>query len=330
MKVRTVPVQPHCFNYGGFDIQMHRTHEALRSVGVDAAPLDWWSRDADFDILHVWGLAPQHQELVRLAQQFGKKVALTPLLPYNTPVARLRHLAGVLTGRKRAVLDVLRHVDVLLVVNSLQADAAHRIFGFPASRIEVVPTILDPLFFTHAPADPPTAAPPRYIVCAGNIWPRKNQLRLAQAALQSGASIVFIGNTMGGEESYTAAFAQLVAANPASLQWHKWLSWDDLYRTLRNASAIALPSFLECQPASGLEAAALGKPLLLAHRPYARQEFYSGAVTVDPSSVSAIARGLAQLLQHPDRCTPSPIPVQACRLDAVASNLRSIFERLLA
>jgi glycosyltransferase involved in cell wall biosynthesis len=330
MRVRAVPVQPHCFNFGGFDIQMHRTLEALRSVGVDAAPLDWWSRDADFDILHVWGLAPQHQELVRLARQYGKKVALTPLLPYNTPVARMRHFTGVVTGRKRAVLDVLRHVDVLLVVNSLQADAAIKLFGFPANRIEIIPTILDPRFFSNPPVEPPAKAPARYIVCAGNIWPRKNQLRLAQAALTTGTSVVFIGNTMAGEHSYTAAFENLVAANPASLQWHKWLSWDDLFRTLRHAAGIALPSFLECQPASGLEAAALGKPLLLACRAYARQEFYSGAVLVNPKSVTAIARGLESMLAHPERCTPASATVQACRIESIATKLRAIFERLLA
>lgn len=329
MKVRTVPFQPHCFMYGGFDIQMNRTNEALRSAGVDARPLDWWSRDEAFDILHVWGLEAQHQSLVSIAKKYGKKIVLTPLLPYNTPMARLRHHAGVLLGRKRAVMDVLRHVDVLLVVNTLQADAAMKMFGVPARSIEIIPTILDPLFFetTAVPALP--GAPANYIVCAGNIWPRKNQVRLAQAALQAGCSVVFVGNTMGGEESYAAEFQRIVDANP-SLQWHKWLNWEDLYRILRHASGIALPSFEECQPASGLEAAALQKPLLLANKPYASQEFYAGALMVDARSVASIAAGLTQLLADPARYTPSLELVQQCRSDRVGEKLRGIFERLLA
>lgn len=329
MRVRTVPVQPHCFLYGGFDIQMHRTHEALRSVGIDARPLDWWARDEKFDILHVWGLEPQHQSLVRIAKRYGKKIALTPLLPYNTPVARLRHIAGVILGRKRAAVDILQHVDVLLVVNQLQANAAMKIFGFPARSIEVIPTILDPLFFDASPVAPPPDVPASYIVCAGNIWPRKNQIRLGQAALAAGYPIVFIGNAMGGEEAYTQEFQSLVEAHP-SLQWHKWLNWEDLYRVMRHASAIALPSLQECQPASCLEAVALQKPLLMAGKPYAFQEFYTGALTVDARSVDGIATGLKQLMANPGRYTPKAELVDACRPASVAKKLQNIFERLIA
>ncbi len=328
MRVRTVPVQPHCFLYGGFDIQMDRTPQVLQSVGIDARPLDWWARDEQFEILHVWGLDPQHQQLVRIAKQYGKKIALTPLLPYNTPKVRLRHAGGVILGRKRAIMDILRHIDVLLVVNQLQAESAMKLFGVPSRLIEVIPTILDPLFFDATPVAAPPDAPARYAVCAGNIWPRKNQVRMAQAALQAGVSMVFVGNTMGGEEAYAAEFQNLIEAN-SSLQWNKWLSWPDLYRTLRHASAIVLPSFDECQPASGLEAVALQKPLLLANKPYAYQEFYQGALTVDASSVANISSGLKQLMDDPARYTPKRELVDACHPNVVALRLRSIFERLL-
>jgi glycosyltransferase involved in cell wall biosynthesis len=329
MRVRTVPVQPHCFLYGGFDIQMDRTHEALRSVGVDARPLDWWSRDEQFEILHVWGLDVQHRTLVRIAKDHGKKVALTPLLPYVTPISRLRHIVGIIEGRKRPVMDTLRHVDVLLVVNRLQADAAMKIYGFPSRKIEVIPTMLDPLFFDSSSPATRLDALQDYIVCAGNIWPRKNQVRLARAALRAGCSVVFVGNSMGGEEAYTEQFQRIMDTNP-SLKWHKWLSWDDLYRVLRHASGIALPSLLEYQPASCLEAVALQKPLLMANKPYAYQEFFKGALTVDAKSEESIAAGLVQLMVNPGRYTPKLELVNDCRPDLVALKLRDIFERLLS
>lgn len=329
MRVRTVPIQPHCFHYGGFDIQMHRTHEALHLVGVDARPLDWWSRDEAFEILHVWGMGPQHQSLVRIAKEYGKKIALSPLLSYYTPMGRLRHAVGTLLGRKSAAMDILRQVDVLLVVNKLQADAAMKLFGVPARKIEIIPTILDPLFFDAKPVPAPVDAPATYVVCTGNIWPRKNQIRMAQAALQAGYSMVFVGNTMGGEEAYAQEFQLLIDANPG-LQWHKWLSWEELYRVLRNASAVALPSFDECQPASCLEAVALQKPLMIANKTYAFQEFYAGALTVDAKSVKSIATGLNRLMADPDRYTPKRELVDECRPGAVGLKLRNIFERLLA
>jgi glycosyltransferase involved in cell wall biosynthesis len=328
MRVRTVPVQPHCFLYGGFDIQMSRTHEALRSVGVDARPLDWWSRDEQFEVLHVWGLTPQHENLVRVAKDHGIKVALTPLLPYITPKSRIRHIAAIVTGRKRPLMETLRHVDVLLVVNRMQADTAMKLYGFPAKSIEVIPTMLDPLFFDSSATPAPFGSLNNYVVCAGNIWPRKNQVRMARAALRAGCAMHFVGNPMGGEHDYAEEFRQIVDANP-SLQWHKWLSWEDLYRLMRHASAIALPSFEECQPASCLEAVALQKPLLMADQPYSRQEFFGGALTVDARSEESIAAGLRRLMANPGQYTPRLELVNDCRLDIVAEKLRGIFERLL-
>jgi glycosyltransferase involved in cell wall biosynthesis len=329
MRVRTVPVQPHCFLYGGFDIQMGRTHEVLRAVGVDARPLDWWDRDEKFEILHVWGLEPQHRRLVSIAKDYGKKVALTPLLPYVSLESRLRHLAGMIEGRRRAIMDILRHVDVLLVVNLLQADAAMKIYGFPARSIEVVPTILHPLFFDSTADAAPLDDFHNYVFCAGNILPRKNQVRMARAALRAGCPMVFAGSAMGGEQAYADEFRRLVDANP-SLKWHKWLNPDDLHRVVRHSSAIALPSFEECQPASGLEAVALQKPLLMADRLYAHQEFFEGALAVDPKSEKSIAGGLTKIMASPARYTPRLELVDKCRPDFAGLNLRGIFERLLA
>jgi len=329
MRVRTVPTQPHCFLYGGLDMQMNRTHEVLRSVGIDARPLDWWSRDEQFEILHIWGLSPQHHNLVRVAKSYGKKVVLTALLPYATPKSRLRHYAGIVTGRRRLAMDIVKHVDMLLAVNKLQADAAMKIFGFPSSSIEIIPTILDPLFFNTSATVAPFCRFENYVVCSGNIWPRKNQVRLARAALQAGCSMVFVGNEMGGEHAYAEELQRIVDANP-SLEWYKSLSWEDLYRVLLHASAVALPSFEEYQPASCLEAVALQKPLLMANEPYARQEFFTGALTVDANSERSIADGLLRLMADPEKYTPKRELVNDCQADLVGPKLRSIFERLIS
>ena len=310
-------------------MQMGRTHEALRSVGVDARPLDWWSRDEQFEILHIWGLSPQHQNLVRIAKSYGKKVALTALLPYVTLNSRLRHAAGTVTGRRRLVMDILRNVDVLLAVNRPQADAAMKIFGFPSRSIEIIPTILDPVFFNPGAIAAPLCGLDNYVVCTGNIWPRKNQVRLARAALRAGCSVVFVGNEMGGEHAYAEELQRIVDDHP-SLQWCKGLSWEDLYRVLFHASVVALPSFDECQPASCLEAVALQKPLLMANEPYAHQEFFVGALTVDAKSEKSIAEGLVRLMANPAKYTPKLELVNECRPDFVATKLRAVFEGLLS
>lgn len=39
--VRVVPFQPHCFAFGGFEVQMLAAMESARTVGVNIAPLDF-------------------------------------------------------------------------------------------------------------------------------------------------------------------------------------------------------------------------------------------------------------------------------------------------
>ena len=72
--VRVVPFQPHCFAFGGFDIQMIAAMESARAAGADVAPLDFWRREADFDVLHFWGLEVQHCNAVKWARAGGKKI----------------------------------------------------------------------------------------------------------------------------------------------------------------------------------------------------------------------------------------------------------------
>jgi glycosyltransferase involved in cell wall biosynthesis len=242
--------------------------------------------------------------LVRAARQNGKKVVITPLLPYDTPGNRIRHIVRRLQGRRRVLLSLLRHTDRLLVVNDLQVESAVRIFGYPRDQVEIIPTIVDGAFFAQITEDPVDDLR-NYIVCAGNIWPRKNQIRLAQAALAADVPMVFVGNVMGGEQAYTDEFQALI-----------------------DRSGVALPSFVETQPAAGLEAAALRKPLLLGRRPYAQQSFFRNAYLADPASVADIARGLRRLLNAPDAHTPPADLIQQCRPEVIGQNLKRIFSSL--
>jgi len=322
-RIRAVPFQPHAFFFGGFDIQMCRTLEVMIAMGLDAKPLDFWSRDDEFDALHIWGLDPSHENLVRTARQNRKKVVITPLLPYVTAGNWCRHLVRWAQGRRRPLFEILRRTDRLLVVNDLQVETAVRMFRYPREQVEIIPTIIDSSFFVDKLEDPLDGLRD-YMVCAGNIWPRKNQLRLAQAALQAGVPIVFVGNVMAGEEAYTAEFTALVKRSP-SLHWYKWVSLPDLKRLFRNASGVALPSFVETQPAAGLEAAALRKPLLLGSRPYALQSFFQNAYLADPNSVPDIAAGLQRLREHAAAHIPRQDLIQQCRPEVVGENLKRIF-----
>ncbi len=326
MEVRAVPLQPHCFHFGGFDILMLRALELLRGQGIHAAPLDFWSRDDEFDVLFLWGLDPTHVKTARAAKANGKKIVVFGLLPYLSVEGWIRHIGGLIEGRRRAALQILSITDRLLVHSDQQIRSAVWMFGFPAEKVTVVPNIIEPYFFAPealAPLDDLTG----YIACIGNIWPRKNQVRLARAAKAASCPVLFAGAAMGGQEAYTREFVDLVDSTPM-MRWHGWLPADAIRRVYANAIGVALPSFAETQPGTAFEAAAMGKPLMLGNRSYAKQKYFKGAYLADPASERSIAAGLDAIRQSPDRYTIDKRVMAECHPDQIAVTLRRAFESL--
>jgi hypothetical protein len=73
MRVKYVQNQPHCFAFGGFEIQMLSTLKAVQEAGVDADKLNPWSRDSDFDIIHLWGLELNHSNILHFCEKRMEK-----------------------------------------------------------------------------------------------------------------------------------------------------------------------------------------------------------------------------------------------------------------
>lgn len=299
-------------------------------MGVDARPLDFWSRDGDFDILHIWGFDTDlHLTTARFAKQYGKKLVLTPLLQYLTPRSWLRYAGALIEGTARRRVVLGRLVDKFLAVNEEQGATLQWLYRVPASKIEIIPTILDNRFFEPQPALASLADGfAGFMFCAGNICARKNQLKLAQAAIETRTPILFAGDVSGGEEAYGEQFAQAIAPH-GFLRWHKWMDGPQVLEAYQAARGVVLPSFEEQQPTIGLEAAALGKPLLLGRLPYARQKFYRGAFLANPASVREIADGLKALATTPDRYIPPRAVVEECRAERVGNKLRAIYAGLI-
>jgi glycosyltransferase involved in cell wall biosynthesis len=165
------------------------------------------------------------------------------------------------------------------------------------------------------------------MLAPGNICQRKNQINLAKAAIATRTPILFAGDVIGGEADYGRDFERLIAPH-SFLRWNRWMDWPALQLAYRAARAVVLPSFHEQQPTIGLEAAALGKPLMLGEKPYAHQKFYRGAFLARPGSISHIVQGLNALVSKPAQYTPSRQFVQECRADRIAAKLKRIYQSL--
>jgi glycosyltransferase involved in cell wall biosynthesis len=318
--------------FGGFEIQMLSAIDASREAGVDIAPLDVWSRDGDFDILQLWGLEDAHLPAVTWGRRTGKRIVMSVLLPYLTPKAFARHLGGYLLGFKRFQRKILRLVDRLVVVNEDQAKTAEKLLGFSGDKISIVPNIVEDIYFDgdERAVGNFDFGVENYLICTGNICSRKNQLALAQAAIKEDIPLLIVGHPTAGEATYADALSKLVEKS-AKIRWVPGLSAHspELWVAYRKSAGFVLVSVNETQPISALEAAAMGKPLLLSNSRWARHSFYRGASLVNPFSLESVRRGMRHMIDQADRLRVRPEELERCRRHNVGEAYAKIYAQTM-
>jgi glycosyltransferase involved in cell wall biosynthesis len=225
---------------------------------------------------------------------------------------------------------MLAELDGITVVNRQQKEYLTNIVGIPARRVFVIPNIVEDVFF-DPPASPPGFDPglEGYVLCTGNICPRKNQLALIQACRRIGVPLLLVGHLLTGEAEYGRAVEEEIGDDP-QVRWVRGLPQGSahLAAAYRRAAVFALPSYKEEQPLSALEAVAARKPLILGDRPYARQDYYAGALVADPRSVAAIAAALRKAYSRPDEFRPPDSAIQSCRRATVGRAYADAYDAL--
>jgi glycosyltransferase involved in cell wall biosynthesis len=331
-RIRYVPFQPHCFSFGGFDLQMLSALKAVRKYGVDAKPLDPWSRDFDFDILHCWGFDFANYFNILFAIKAGKKVVCTALIGGMTTINdKLRFRISSYIKKARFLLEMAEMLDALVVVNETGHFIANKYFKVPKNKIHIIPHIIDEHYYNQ---DADTTFTNKYnirdyVLTSGNVCERKNQINLANACTQKSINLVVIGDVLDGEQAYGEKLAML-AMKAGNIKWIKGFPAHSplLVSAYKNCSVFALPSHLETQPISALEAAALNKPLLLADKQYAHQKYYKNACLVHPDSIEDIATGLIKV--YSDKISylvPRDI-LEECRESFVGKSYAAVYEKL--
>lgn len=328
MRVKYLPHQPHCFAFGGFDIQMLNTLKAVQDAGVNASKLDVWSQDKDFEILHVWGVGPHNFTTVDFAKKAGKLVIATVLVPYHDT---LRSKLGYYYRffRLRKMIETFGKIDKIIVLNNLQFKILHEYYKVSLSKMEIIPNIIEEAYFRIPDFDfKKKSGIENYVLCTGNICARKNQYNLALACINLNLNLVLIGNVLDGEILYGEKLAAL-AKQHANIRWIKELAHgsDELVSAYFNCMIYALPSKSETQPISALEAVAMKKSLVLLDRMYAYQSFYSNAILCKSGDVKSIEKGLAKAMNKKGSLEYDT-EILNCKKEKVGNLYKDLYENL--
>ncbi|MEB2786971.1 glycosyltransferase family 4 protein [Algoriphagus sp. E1-3-M2] len=332
MEIKYFPYQPHCFAFGGFDMQMINTLDSVIKAGVDASKLDIWSRNNDFDIIHLWGVSPHNYHVIDWAKKSGKFIIATVLIPYfDTIRLKLSYLKHYNSYWQKHLIHYYSMIDKVVVVNELQAFVLSKYYKVHPSKIAVIPHIIEDRFFEI----PSFSFSEKYdiddyVLCTGNICSRKNQLNLAKACINLDRKLVLVGGVMDGEELYAKEFEVLISYH-INIRWIKELpkGSEELAAAYYNCSLFALPSKNETQPISALEAAAMNKPLVLCERDYARQDYYQGAILTKSTNVKDIETALMTALSNKTTFKKNQ-KLFDCTTEAVGKAYKKVYKELIA
>ncbi|MDE1146824.1 MAG: glycosyltransferase [Azospirillaceae bacterium] len=209
-------------------------------------------------------LGERHRDAV-----VDRRRTLARVVPgYADLVQRMLALTDHLVLTSGFELNLLRDYRLDLPVHSIVCNApSHQLLNVPAAG--------------HVPA---IIREGGYILCIGNLEPRKNQLLLLQACRDLNQPLVLVG---GDDNSPYGKLLRRFATPWTHITGH--IKDDGLLRAMmENAAVLALPSWAEGAPLSALDAGAFGVPLVLSSQSSEREYFGDYAHYCDPWSVESI------------------------------------------
>lgn len=251
-------------------------------------------RDWSVDLLHVQYVRPPRCDVpvvttihdisfehfpVLFTRRSQLRMALT--IPWSA-----RHSAAVITGSEFSRQDL---IDT---------------YGLDPERVRVTPYAAHPQF-TRLPAEEIDrrlarfAIPPGYLLCVGNLQPRKNLRRLieAYAGLPSEVRppLVIVGQAAWQYADIFAAIRRHKLAE--DVHFTGFVQPHELVALYGGAAVFAYPSLYEGFGLPVIEALACGVPTLASNRSSVPEVAGDAALLVDPESVDDIRAGIERLLR---------------------------------
>lgn len=328
--------------YGGAEVQLENTRDALLKLGITVELYSQWRRDVldGVDILHWFHIDPASIHVLQAAKKRGIRTVISSIFWPTRPrleaiwtrATTLPRLLGFpsLTSQWLMMRDVLSVADV--VITSSDSESAHirRIFGVPAGKLKVVPLGVSSWF---AGADPGRFIEKYglkdFVLCVGRVEPRKNQVRLLQALRNTDMAVVLIGDYSVNPGYYQ----QCLAVGHPRAYFLGSLSHDD--ELLRSAYAAAqvlvMPSLFETPGLVALEAALAGCRIAVTCGGNTKEYFKDFAEYVDPHSCEDIRNGALRAAHSPAQRVQEfrELILSECTWEAVGCKIMSIYKELL-
>ena len=309
---------------GGHVVQLERTAQALRDVGLEVDTSFSSTPEAtDVDLVHGFGLRAAD---IRRWHSRGIPVAVSTIYwdrEYRTTRAdrdmTARSLAARAARAARFSRAALRGRGALLDASiRFAADETIDFAAFESADL-LLPNavgegkslvadfgVTTPIFPVPNGVDPTRFSAPglpfedrEHVLYVGRVEPHKNQLGLINALKDAGIPLTIAGHEHPDHAAYVRACRR---AGEGWVDFHFSATSDELAGLYRRARVHVVPSWFETTGLVSLEAALSGCSIATTDRGYAREYFDRYAWYLDPEVSDSILRAVRSAWDNP----PSP------------------------
>ena len=185
---------------------------------------------------------------------------------------------------------VLRNADAIVAVSEFTKGEVFELAGIPPERIRVVPNGVDEVFRTPPTTPGDTVSQGEYVLAVATLEPRKNLVRVVDAARLAGVELRVVGARGWGGVDVPG--------------WVGEVPDSELAELYRGARCVVYASLYEGFGLPVLEAMTCGVPVVTSRGTSTEEVAGGAAVLVDPLDVASIAAGLAEAQERRDELVP--------------------------
>ena len=276
---------------GGGEIQLLKYEEYLTKLGIRVLRYNPWHPQFDqVDIVHHFSSMGSTRSFCA----YAKNVRGLPLVTSSIfwPDAKEKYDLG-------AIAELYRLSDLILPNSQVESEQLAALFQLPDSLFCPVVNGVDDIFFESVSPEmfrTHFGIEGTFVLCMGNIEPRKNQLGLIAALAGTGVQIVLAGQSRDREYAARCMAAGLGFVRNIGKLEHGSLLQRSAYAA---ADAFVLPSILETPGLAALEAAAAGTSLAVTEVGSTREYFGQYAHYLTPSDPASIRHAVLSALASP-------------------------------
>jgi glycosyltransferase involved in cell wall biosynthesis len=275
---------------GGGEIQLLKSKEFLENIGHSVTLFDQWNTDlSTADVVHYFSVQGGSSSFCNYVHENNIPLVISPILWPITedmpkyPVEEINHLLSI--------------ADCVCPNSSLESEQLGELLELDLAKVVVTHNGIDKIFFNHVDGQifrDNFSVDFDFVLCVGNIEPRKNQHRAMLAAKENNIKLILIGNIR--DTSYFQQCGIEACDNTVylgAIEHHSPL----LRSAYMACRAFILPSLLETPGLAALEAAASGCKILITEVGATTEYFSNSAVYTNPFLQDDISRNLRSLLQ---------------------------------